>query len=180
MEDQLSVREIQQQDISKIIDYWITASNQHLEAMGVALDKMPTQEQWVEMLTEQLNTPMETKKSYCLIWLINNEAVGHCNVNKIVFGQEAYMHLHMWNSFKRKQGYGSKLVKLSLPIFFKNLQLQTVFCEPYALNDAPNRTLQKLGFEFVKAYTTTPGAINFQQPVKCWKLDYSNLAAIET
>ena len=59
---------------------------------------------------------------------------------------------------------------MSLSYFFKHLKLQKVVCEPYALNDAPNKTLKKAGFNFIKEYTTIPGSLNFEQPVKQWSL----------
>ncbi len=59
---------------------------------------------------------------------------------------------------------------MSLPFFFKNLQLKNVFCEPYALNPAPNRTLEKVGFECLEEYVTVPGYLNFEQPVKRWRM----------
>jgi hypothetical protein len=45
-----------------------------------------------------------------------------------------------------------------------------LYCEPYALNPAPNKTLEKLGFKFLKTYTTIPGWINFEQEVNLWEL----------
>jgi len=73
------------------------------------------------------------------------------------------MHLHLWNAASRKKGIGSQLVKMSLKYFFENLKLKRLFCEPYALNPAPNKTLEKTGFDFVKEYITIPGAFNFEQ-----------------
>ena len=102
--------------------------------------------------------------------LIDHEPVGHSNVNKIKFAEEAYMHLHVWKTNIRKKGYGVQLVKKSLPYFFKNLQLNKILCEPYALNPAPNKVLEKTGFSFVREYITTPGWINYEQPVKRWEL----------
>jgi len=82
------------------------------------------------------------------------------------------MHLHLWNKDVRKKGYGTRFVKLSLPYFFGNYQLKKLFCEPYALNPAPNKTLEKAGFEFIKEYTTIPGFINFEQPVCLWEMRF--------
>jgi RimJ/RimL family protein N-acetyltransferase len=168
----LSVREIQQEDIEAIINYWLNSDPAFLEGMGVDLKKMPTGEQWKEMLTDQINQPYQEKKSFYTIWLVDGKAIGHCNVNKIIFGQEAFMHLHIWKNENRQKGIGAELVKLSLQWFFKNLNLKNIYCEPYALNPAPNKTLEKLGFEFIKSYTTTPGWINFEQPVNLWELSY--------
>ena len=107
-----------------------------------------------------------------MIWQMDNEPIGHCNVNKIKFGEEAYMHLHLWNSDGRKKGMGAELVKMSLPYFFEKLELKKIYSEPYALNPAPNKTLVKAGFTFVKEYITTPGFLNFEQPVNLWELTY--------
>jgi RimJ/RimL family protein N-acetyltransferase len=168
----LSVREMQEADIELITRYWLTADPAFLHGMGVDTSKMPSKENWLQMLSEQLRQSYPEKKSYCLIWLVDQEPVGHSNVNKIKFGEEAFMHLHLWKTDVRTRGFGELLVKKSLPYFFKNLQLKKLYCEPYALNPAPNKVLQKVGFSFVKEYQTTPGWINFEQPVKLWELTH--------
>ena len=166
----LSVREIQQSDIEPLSDYWFKSSPGFLIAMGVDLSKMPTREEWEEMLNEQLRQSYEEKKSYCIIWLLDDEPIGHSNVNRILFGEEAYMHLHIWKPGNRTKGLGLQYVKMTLPFFFQNMKLKRICCEPYALNPAPNKTMEKLGFEFIKEYITVPGFINFEQPVKHWEL----------
>jgi RimJ/RimL family protein N-acetyltransferase len=168
--EKLAVREIQKEDIQSVTDYWLRSTPAFLEGMGADPAKLPDEADWYRMLMQQIETPYEEKQSYCTIWLVDDKAIGHCNVNKIVFGREAYMHLHLWEKEYRKKGVGTALVKLSLPYFFRNLQLKTVYCEPYALNPAPNKTLEKVGFHFIKEYITVPGAINFEQPVRLWKM----------
>ena len=174
----LSVREIQPTDIDFIIRYWLESSDAHLVGMGVDLSKIPARQTLQQNLREQLNTPMEAKKAYALIWELNRQPIGHCNVNRIDFGKEAYMHLHLWEGQHRKKGMGSLLVKKSLPFFFENLELKMLFCEPYALNPAPNRALEKIGFKFEKTHNTTPGSLNFKQEVNLWKLDKTDYEKI--
>lgn len=169
----LSVREIEDSDIPLITDYWLSADAEFLRGMGADITKLPSREQWREMLSTQLRQPYQEKQSYATIWLADGEPVGHCNVNKIVFGKEAYMHLHLWRVGARQKGMGTTLLKLSLPYFFANLQLEKVICEPYALNPAPNKTLARVGFRLINEYTTVPGMINFEQPVKRWELTRS-------
>jgi RimJ/RimL family protein N-acetyltransferase len=166
----LTVREIQHQDIKPITDYWYNASAEYLNSMGADINKFPDRSQWEAMLELQLTQSYPEKLAYCIILEKDGNAIGHTNTNKIVFGQEAYMHLHIWQPENRQTGYGEQLIKMALPYFFKNLQLKNLYCEPYALNPAPNKTLEKIGFEFVKEYVTTPGHINFEQPVKLWLL----------
>jgi len=167
----LSVREMTQSDIPLITEYWMSASDEFLSGMGVDLSKMPSREQWQEMLQQQIGQPYTEKQSYCMIWLLDGEPVGHTNINKIKYGEEAYMHLHLWKPALRKSGYGIRFVKLAIPYFFKNMQLKKLYCEPYALNPAPNKAMEKLGFRFVDTYVTTPGWLNFEQQVKLWELN---------
>ena len=166
----LAVRELTEEDIPPLIEYWVNATPDFLAGMGADINNIPPREEWEKMLREQISQPYREKKSYCIIWLLDDEPIGHSNVNKIRFGEEAYMHLHLWNNDTRQQGLGTQFVKLTIPLFFEMLKLRQLFCEPYALNPAPNRILEKTGFRFVKEYTTTPGWLNFEQPVKLWKL----------
>lgn len=175
MKNQLSVRAIEKQDVELLVDYWMRASPEYLLGMGAIPSKIPSREDFEVMLIEQIATPLEKKPSYATIWLLNGEAVGHCNVNNIEFGQEAYMHLHLWHPEKRKKGMGTELVKLSVAHFFEQLKLKTIFSEPYALNPAPHKTLKKAGFTFIKKYTTIPGHWNFEQEVLRWKIEKTEL-----
>lgn len=168
----LSVREIRHSDIEPLSDYWFKSDPDFLIRMGVDLSKMPTREEWKQMLNEQISQSYEEKKSYCIIWLLDGEPVGHSNVNRIVFGEEAFMHLHIWKLVNRTKGMGLQFVKMTLPFFFQNMKLKKICCEPYALNPSPNKTMEKLGFEFIKEYITVPGFINFEQPVKHWELTH--------
>ena len=167
---ELSAREMQESDIELIADYWTTADPDFLKGLGVDLSKMPQRAVFVNMLQHQFCLPMEQKRAYVTIWELDGKAIGHCNLNPMTFGGDAHMHLHIWNVNNRKKGMGAALVKSSVDLFFKNIQLQNLFSEPYALNDAPNKTLEKAGFEFQKEYVTVPGSINFEQPVKQWLL----------
>ncbi|CAN5724849.1 hypothetical protein BH11BAC4_BH11BAC4_27010 [soil metagenome] len=171
-ESLLSVRELQASDIDLITQYWLNADPAFLTSMGVDVAKMPGAEEWKQMLSAQLTVPYQEKRSYGIIWEENGMPVGHSNVTPIAFGEEGFMHLHLWNGALRKKGTGTALVKMTIPVFFKNLQLKKLFSEPYALNPAPNKTLSKAGFEFVNEYITTPGYLNFEQPVKRWELSY--------
>jgi RimJ/RimL family protein N-acetyltransferase len=105
-----------------------------------------------------------------MIWLIDGEPTGHSNINKIIFENEAYMHLHFWHREVRQKGMGFELLKLTLPYYFDTFKLENLFCEPAAFNTAPNKTLKKLGFDFVKSYDTIPGWINSYQTVNRWVL----------
>ena len=166
----LSVRELQFQDIDALLNYWYNADPVFLTGMGVNLKKVPDKEDFRSMLSKQLEQSYLEKTSYCLIWLLDGIPVGHSNISKIIFSEEAFMHLHLWEGPSRKKGSGVQFVRLSIPFFFNKYQLKKLYCEPYALNPAPNKTLPKAGFCFVKKYLTTPGWLNFEQEVNLWEM----------
>lgn len=170
MDNSLLVRELEERDIPLIINYWFTSTPEHLHNMGADITKLPTPEQFTNNLLSQLALPYNEKKAYALIWEVNGKPIGHCNVNPLFYGNYANMHLHIWDAGYRKQGLGLNLVKMSLPYYFNNLKIKKLYCEPYALNPAPNKLLEKAGFIFVKEHINTPGSINFEQLCNLWEM----------
>lgn len=166
----LSVREMRLTDVALIADYWLQSEPSFLRGMGVDISKLPSRKELADMLTRQYDLPVEQKDSYCIVWEIDGVASGHCNTNPVVYGEEACLHLHMWHSTERRSGMGLDFVKMTLPYFFTNLKIKRLYSEPYALNEAPNKTLLKAGFILVKEYTTVPGSLSFEQPVKRWEM----------
>jgi RimJ/RimL family protein N-acetyltransferase len=166
----MQVREIEMHDIALLADYWFQATEEQLKSMGADKHLLPSYQEFCNTLTLQVKYSYQQKRAYAIIWLLNGEPVGHCNTNKIIFGKEAYMHLHLWNAENRQKGMGINFVQQSLSYFFNNLKLKRLYCEPFALNHAPNNLLKRIGFTYVKEYITKPGNINYVQPVKLWLL----------
>jgi [ribosomal protein S5]-alanine N-acetyltransferase len=166
----LFVNPAEPEHYEQIVDYFVNADVLFLDGMGVDPKLLPSREVWLKTLYENHQKPIEGRNIYYVIWHVGGKPIGHSNINKIIFGQEAYMHLHIWQPATRKQGFGLNLVRRSIPFYFKNFQLKNLYCEPYALNPAPNKALKKLGFEFIKEYETKPGLISFPQPVNRWCL----------
>lgn len=167
----LGAREMTEGDIPLIERYWTQDNPEHMLRMGVDLQKLPRKGEIAQMLAAQLALPLEARRSYATIWTLDGNAIGHCNLGPFEYGKTGYMHLHLWSTGDRQKGMGSQLVKLSLPFFFEVTRLQTLYSQPYALNPAPHRALEKAGFRFVKNYVTVPGSLNFEQEVKLWQLD---------
>jgi RimJ/RimL family protein N-acetyltransferase len=72
---------------------------------------------------------------------------------------------------RRHQGVGAECVWRSVDLYFDRLKLKRLFCEPHAFNVAPNRTLQKAGFKYLKTHMTVPGPFNFHQAVTRWVIE---------
>ena len=174
----LGIREASEPDYKKIVRYFRNATPEYLNGMGVDPALLPDETIWLNNILRSHRLPENQKEIFYLIWIVNGIAIGHSNINKIIFGQEGYMHLHMWDHTKRHSGLGVELLKKCIPIYFKKFDLQVLKCEPYALNVPPNKTLPKLGFDFVKEYHTKPGLISFPQPVNHWQLSRAKFLTV--
>lgn len=179
---QLSVRPMALEETKLMIDYFLNSSEEFLLGMGAIKNKLPSKSDWFALLKEDYSKPLASREFYYLIWLLDGEAIGHTNINQIKFGDQAKMHLHIWNEKNRRKNLAPQFLKLSLPIFFEKFGLQKLVCEPYAKNRGPNKILPLVGFKYSHTYETIPGWINFKQEVSHYfisieDMNYHNLPA---
>lgn len=175
----ISVREMLETDIESIVDYFIDADEEYLRGMGAEKSKLPQRDAWISLLEKELIKGIEEKEFYYILWLLDGKAIGHSNINKIEYGSTATMHLHLWQNIERRKGLGSEFLKKAIPLYFSNFELKVLVCEPFAGNPAPNKVLGKLGFEFIEAYDTTPGWINFFQTVNRYEMSREQFEYLE-
>ncbi len=165
-----TIRELDLGDINPVISYFLEADDDFLKIMGVDRKKLPAKGDWRKLFLEEFDRSISSKKSFYLIWMLDGKPVGHSNINKIEYENEAYMHLHLWDQDKRQSGNGEFFAGKCIAMYFKLFKLEKLFCEPHALNPGVNKMLKKIGFDLVKEYDTVPGGINFHQPVNRWVL----------
>lgn len=158
-------------DYEQMIDYFRSADELFLRAMGVDRCRIPTRERWLALLLPDLERPNPQKQTYYLSWLFEGLPIGHSNANQIVYGEQAFVHLHLWRVERRRSGLGQQLFERSLQMFISQLRLRRVICEPYTENPAPNRVLSNAGFRLARRYRTTPGLVNIEQDVNRWELE---------
>ncbi|XOV93707.1 MAG: GNAT family N-acetyltransferase [Bacteroidota bacterium] len=161
----LEVRPMEREEIPVVVDYFLNSPESYLRKMGVDPLLLTEKEEWLNLIWDDLKKPDQERKFFYIAWLQDGECIGHSNINKIVYGDHAYMHLHVWPEILRRKGIGTELVKLSLPLYFQRFKLERLYCEPFSLNAPPNRTLVKAGFEYLGSQEKVPGYINFFQEV---------------
>jgi RimJ/RimL family protein N-acetyltransferase len=167
----LTVREMTLAETGVIIDYFQGATPEHLEMLGVDPTRLPTSEGWRELFQRQCALPVEKQNALFVIWLSDDRAIGFSTSDKIIYGERASMHLHVTDPGRRNSGIGTECVRRSADLYFERLKLKRLFCEPNAFNEAPNRTLQKAGFKYLKTHMTVPGPLNFHQAVTRWVME---------
>ncbi len=158
-------------EVDVVIDYFHDASPEHLETLGVDPTRLPARHQWRKLYEADFAVPPSSRRSFLVLWERDERPVGFSTADKIRLGDEAYMHLHVLDAADRASGLGVEAVRRSVDIYFETLELERLYCEPNAFNVAPNRTLQKAGFKYLKTHMTVPGPLNYHQAVTRWVIE---------
>jgi RimJ/RimL family protein N-acetyltransferase len=167
----LDVRAMRLDETGIIVDYFHGSTPEHLDTLGVDPARLPDPDRWRHGYERQHALPLEQRTAFEVVWLLDDETVGFSTVDKLRFGDEANMHLHITRPERRRSGLGVELVRRTTALYFETLRLQRLFCQPNALNTAPNRTLQAAGFRYVKTLMTAPSPLNYRQPITRWVLE---------
>jgi RimJ/RimL family protein N-acetyltransferase len=162
---------VDRDDYVAMVDYFHTADDAFLAGMGVDRAKLPAKDEWLARLAADHERADACKERAWVAWLADGARVGHSSIDTIAIGESARIHLHLWDARLRRAGLGAQLFARSIDHVVRRFQLRRVVCEPWAGNPAPNRTLVRLGFTFVRTYRTVPGAINREQDVNRYELE---------
>jgi RimJ/RimL family protein N-acetyltransferase len=167
----LRVREMRPEEAVLVIEYFHSATPEYLELLGVDPTRLPSRQAWAERFQNLFSTPIERRHAYFVIWLLEERSIGFSMCDKISYGEQANMHLHVLSADYRQRGIGATCVRQSVKIYFEVLKIKTLFCEPNALNVGPNRTVQKAGFKYLKTHWTVPGPFNYHHAVTRWVIE---------
>lgn len=146
----LSVRKIASPDIRFLLTYWRDASEEDLQRMGEF--KRPDEKANLEFLNWfcESHPNIDEAKEDILIWEFDSKPIGYSTLKDVRVGNDAQIHLHMWEVKLRGKGLGSILFCLSASYFIKKFQLRKLYCQPKFDNPMPNQMLKKIGFNLVE------------------------------
>jgi RimJ/RimL family protein N-acetyltransferase len=165
------VREMQLDEVDLRINYFHHSSDEYLRRLGVDRARLLTPEAWRSFYEEDYARPLQERENYSVVWEVDGRTVGFSSADHIVFGKEAFLHLHIVEPQLRREGLGAQFVSMSAEMYFRALELEQLFSEPNAFNTAPNRTLQRAGFRYLFTHEAQPGPMNFLQVTNRWVMD---------
>jgi RimJ/RimL family protein N-acetyltransferase len=167
----IDVRAMALDEVDLVIDYFHDSTPEHLETLGVDPTRLPTRRDWRAWYGAEFAKPVQDRSTLLVIWEVDGVGIGFSTADKIAHGEQAHMHLHVVDPQRRGSGNGSACVRETVELYFNGLALKRLFCEPNAFNVAANRTLQSVGFRYVKTYKTVPGPLNYHQAVTRWAFE---------
>src|SRR3954469_8899865 len=144
----LVVREMAVDEVDLIIDYFHSATPEHLELVGVDPARLPGRRRWREHYIAEYDKPRGARSTLLVVWELDGEAVGFSTADRLGRGEGAVMALHGGGAHRPRPGAGNVFVRQTAALYFEVLELKRLFCEPNAFNVAPNRTLQTAGFHY--------------------------------
>src|SRR4029078_13351981 len=100
----LDVREMRLEETPLVIDYFHSSTPEHLEMLGVDPTRLPPREVWSTMFDTLYSFAIEERGRFFLIWLMDGHPAGFSSCDKIVFGTQANMHLHVTKPAERRRG----------------------------------------------------------------------------
>ena len=163
-------REMELSEVELIISYFHEATPEHLDLLGVDPTRLPHPDLWRQFYEAEYAMARPQRSTMLVLWERDGLPLGFSTADKIVFGREAHMHLHIPDSGQRRSGLAAECVRLTAALYFETLGAERLLCEPNAFNVAPSRTLQRAGFTYEKTHLTVPGPLNYHQPVTRWVL----------
>jgi RimJ/RimL family protein N-acetyltransferase len=155
-------------DFDVRIVYFHEATDEYLNLLGVDRSRLPQADEWRVSFEQNLALPLEERSEYGLVWQVDGLLIGFSTADQIRIGDEAHMHLHIVDPDRRGLGMGTQFVRLTAEHLCEALRLKSLYCEPNAFNVAPNRTLQKAGFKYVRSRECRPSPINSHQTTTIW------------
>ncbi len=120
----VTVRPMTLQETAHIIAYFHAATPEHLEILGVDPSRLPPASQWQRLYDLMFDQPVEQRSSFLVSWLSGDDFFGFSTADKIRFGQQANMHLHITNPSLRSQGIGVECVKQTIELYFQSSETQ--------------------------------------------------------
>jgi RimJ/RimL family protein N-acetyltransferase len=135
----LTVREMAADETDLIVDYFLNSTSEHLEMLGVDPTRFPPAASWRERIRRECKLPIEQRAAVLVSWLSDELPIGFSTLDKISFGEQANMHLHVIEPDRRKRGVGTECVRRSVDLYFDRLKLKRLFCEPHATSRRTGR-----------------------------------------
>lgn len=164
----VSIRPMEPADFAARVAYFHDATDDYLAMLGVDRARLPDRDEWQASFVANLSLPIEERSEYGVVWELGGVPVGFSTADRIRYGDEAHMHLHIVDPERRAVGLGAQLVRLTAAHYCAVFRLDRLYCEPNAFNVAPNRTLQRAGFRYMRSRECRPAPINTYQTTTIW------------
>ena len=110
--------------------------------LGVDPMKLPSREIWRAHYDRDFALPIEQRRSFLMLWTLDAAPIGFSSADKIVIGEQAFMHLHIFDSGRRQMSSEDRPAFLSFDDLRKavrKLKLLLLERDTVVFHSHPNR-----------------------------------------
>jgi RimJ/RimL family protein N-acetyltransferase len=147
----ISVRDMSENDIPLMLNYWFRSPPGFFEAMSVDPAKMPTESAMEKSLREKIteNGKLSSSKSNALVIAYEGQSIGMHSINPLVEGDHGIFHAHIWNPKFRRRGLGMHSYPKACRVFLDRFDLKKIAFKTPVGNSGAIRVKEKLGIREV-------------------------------
>ena len=143
----ISLRDISEQDIPLVLNYWYRSPPGYIESMGVDPAKLPSETLMEKGLRDKCRQNLEllTSKSSALVILYKGQPIGVHTLFPVTEGDSGIFHAHIWNPDLRRRGLAMHTYPMACQRFMRRFNLKRILFKTPAQNIGAIRVKQKLG-----------------------------------
>ena len=168
----VSVRDLSENEIPMILDYWFHSPPGFIEGMAVDPAKMPTEAQMEKNLREKVgeNKKLPSSKLNALIICHDGQAIGMHTINPLIEGDHGIFHAHICNPEFRSRGLGMLSYPKACRIFIDRFNLKRIVFKTPVGNLGPIRVKEKLGIRQIGEEVIGFSIIKDNTPARVFEL----------
>ncbi len=147
----ISIRDIAEEDIHFLLDYWFRSPPGFIESLGVDFAKMPQEVDMANGLKEKCREKLENAsiKLRALMIIYDTQPIGFHTINPLVNGEFGIFHAHIWQPEMRHRGVATHTYPKACQIFFQRFNLKRIVFKTPVQNIAAIRVKEKLGIRYL-------------------------------
>jgi len=147
----VSIRDLSEEDIPSVLNYWFHSPPGFIESMGVDLDKMPKESEMEQSIRAKLieNASQPVSKLNVVVIVYNKLPVGFHTINPLTEGESGIFHAHIWDPNYRKRGIALYSYPKACRIFMSRFNLSRILFKTPVQNIGAIRVKEKLGIRYI-------------------------------
>ena len=168
----ISIRDLTEEDIPFILNYWFHSPPGFIEAMGVDTAKLPSEADMAKSLEEKcrINRTLPASKTNALVVSYANQPIGLHTLFPFTQGDSGIFHAHLWKSEMRGRGLALHSYPRACQIFIQRFDLKRILFKTPIQNKGAIRVKEKLGIRSIGEETIGFGIIRDGTRAKVFEL----------
>lgn len=167
---EVTVRDIELQDIGPIADYWHDSDSEYLESIGVDINKIVSRDITISTFESALPNIRGDQDRIVLIFEVDNKIIGYTNVNFNQTG-DPFAHVHITDYKYRNKGIIPSVFFKVITVFYDYFNIKKLYLQTNIKNKKINNLLFKKNITNIKTeYISKPdgmGAIGTYNLFSC-------------